>query len=168
MTTFGSSIRSIRPGNWSGRYSTPGNTLTMALRSICCLSVADATTFSMLMKALPLSDNDRKPSSERGRSVEDSYDNSKNQNSRQRSPRWNRCSLYRIFKLARSHRKKSVLDRRVNPLRLLGAWVFVGATEVFVSSGTLDDGFFFPGSAISNRKRATMSAMITRIPWVLG
>src|SRR6266487_7022211 len=64
--------------------------------------------------------------------------------------------------------KKSVVDRRAYPRRLVRAKMFVGASDVLVSSGTLEDGFFFPGSATSNKKRAKMSAMITRIPWSLG
>src|SRR5437588_12721330 len=79
----------------------------MALRSICCLSVADATTFSMLMKALPLSDNTGRPSSNRGRRVENSPPHSRKHDYRERSPRWERSSLYRIFKIARSRREKS-------------------------------------------------------------
>src|SRR2546425_12320188 len=87
----------------------------MAFRSICCLSVADATTFSMLMKALPLSDNDIEPSSKRGRRIENSHTNSGEDVRRQRSPRWERCSLHTIFKLPRSQRQKSGTHRRVQP-----------------------------------------------------
>jgi len=40
------------PGNCSGLYSTPGKTRTMEFRSMFCFRVADATTFSILMKNL--------------------------------------------------------------------------------------------------------------------
>src|SRR5213594_4039732 len=56
VAVFGFFNRYTRPGNCSGRYSTPGKTRTIALRSIRWFRVAEATTFSMLMNALPLSD----------------------------------------------------------------------------------------------------------------
>src|SRR5437016_5726865 len=128
----------------------------MALRSICCLSVADATTFSMLMKALPLSDNTGRPSSNRGRRVENSPAHSRKHDYRQRSPRWERSSLYRIFKIARSRREKSGPDRRIRCQGIPEARTFVESTEDSVFSGTLE-GFFFPGVATSNANRARMS-----------
>src|SRR2546426_4725711 len=56
VAVFGCFSRKTKPGNCSGRYSTPGKTRTIALRSIFCFNVAEATTFSILINALPLSD----------------------------------------------------------------------------------------------------------------
>src|SRR5436853_2468754 len=140
----------------------------MALRSICCLRVADATTFSMLMKALPLSDNYRRPVSRRGRRVGDSLDNSRKNDSRQRSPRWKLPSLYRVFKLARSQQEKIGTGSQCRALMSHPVQDSRRSTDDFVSSGRLEESFFFPGSATSNANNATMSATITRIPWVLG
>src|SRR5437667_10743751 len=115
----------------------------MALRSICCLRVADATTFSMLMKALPLSDNYRRPVSRRGGRVDDSLDNSRKNDSRQRSPHWKRPSLYTVFKLARSQREKAGQDGRVEPWCRIRCKILVEATDDFVSFGRLGESFFF-------------------------
>ena len=49
VAVLGFFSRYTSPGNCSGLYSTPGKIRTIELRSIFCFSVADATTFSMLM-----------------------------------------------------------------------------------------------------------------------
>ncbi|WP_455285831.1 hypothetical protein, partial [[Eubacterium] cellulosolvens] len=54
VAVFGFFRRYTSPGNCSGLYSTPGKTRTIELRSMFCFSVAEATTFSMLMNALCL------------------------------------------------------------------------------------------------------------------
>ena len=41
-----------RPGNCSGLYSTFGNAFTTEFKSIRCLRIAEATTFSILTLAL--------------------------------------------------------------------------------------------------------------------
>ncbi len=46
--------RKTKPGNCSGRYSTPGYPLTTAFRSTRWFRVAEATTFSMFIVALTL------------------------------------------------------------------------------------------------------------------
>ncbi len=56
VAVFGFLNRYTRPGNRSGRYSTPGKTRTIVLRSIRCFSFTEATTFSILMYALLLPD----------------------------------------------------------------------------------------------------------------
>src|SRR5207253_11409999 len=130
-------------------------------------SVADATTFSMLMKALPLSDNTGRPSSNRGRRVENCPAHSGKHDYRQRSPRWERSSLYRIFKIARSRREKSGPDDRVRCQGIPEARTFVESTEDSVFSGKLG-GFFFPGVATSNANRARMSASSAGMLWSWG
>jgi len=49
VVVFGFFIRYTKPGNCSGRYSTPGKTRTIEFRSIFWWRVPVATTFSMLM-----------------------------------------------------------------------------------------------------------------------
>jgi hypothetical protein len=52
VAVFGLFRRKTKPGNCSGRYSTPGYPLTTAFKSTFWLSVAEATTFWMLNVAL--------------------------------------------------------------------------------------------------------------------
>ena len=51
VAVLGRLSRKTKPGNCSGRYSTPGYPFTTAFRSTRCFRVAEATTFSMLMDA---------------------------------------------------------------------------------------------------------------------
>ena len=51
VAVFGFFSRYTSPGNCSGLYSTPGKIRTIEWRSIFWFSVADATTFSILMYA---------------------------------------------------------------------------------------------------------------------
>src|SRR5215831_17893141 len=48
VAVFGDFSLKTRPGNWSGWYSTSGNICVIKLRLTVWLTVADATTFSML------------------------------------------------------------------------------------------------------------------------
>ena len=52
VAVLGLLSRKTKPGNCSGRYSTPGYPFTTAFKSTFWFSVADATTFSMLTEAL--------------------------------------------------------------------------------------------------------------------
>jgi hypothetical protein len=52
VAVFGLFSLNTSPGNCSGRYSTPGYPFTTAFKSTFWFSVAEATTFSMLITAL--------------------------------------------------------------------------------------------------------------------